>query len=135
MIVAETQTLIVPDSIRISPVTLERDTRESIERILAAFADLRRGGLKAIARLLGGAWASGDVPAATGDAGDVEVKHDLNRIPSVIVQSVDIEGLGGMIYGSPDGGRGAAGGNQARWTSEAIFVRASRSSTYEFVVI
>lgn len=88
-----------------------------------------------LARMLGGAYATGTVPLALGSSGDVMFKHSLGRIPKMIFMSIDLNGTGGTVRGAPEGGLGAGGGNETPWTSTVIYVRATLSSDYAFVVL
>lgn len=90
-----------------------------------------------LARLLGCAYVTGRVAPSTDGSGtaDGRFSHKLGRIPTMILLAVDMQGLGGVVYGLPSGGNGTAGGNQTPWTKTDIYVRASRDSTYAFFVI
>lgn len=90
-----------------------------------------------LARLLGCAYITGSVQDSTaGDGtGDTRFKHNLGRIPSMVLLSVDQQGMGGVVYGAPTGKNGTSGGNETAWTETEIYVRASRASNYAIFVI
>lgn len=88
-----------------------------------------------LARVLGGAYATGSVALAMGSAGDTMFRHSLGRIPKLILLSIDLNGTGGQIRGAPGGGLGAGGGNETEWTANVIYVRATLSSDYAFIVL
>lgn len=70
-----------------------------------------------------------------GDDGDSLIRHGLGRIPTAIVQAIDLDGRIGQVRGGPAGGNGASGSNENRWTEEVIYVRTDRSSKYSLVVV
>ena len=93
--------------------------------------------LEILARLLRGTFFREVIQVSTSgdEAEDTPILHRLGRRPRVVMFSVDLEGLGGVVLGSPGGLNGAEGGNQTPWDSERIFVRATRSSTYEAITL
>lgn len=129
----------VLDEIRVSrdPEHIVRDVQIGFDRVgeyLAPFGGSSPS-LAQLARLLGGCHVTGMVEAATGMDGDTLVLHGLGRVPAAIILSVDLGGLDGSVMGAPQGGLGASGSNQNPWNNESIYVRATRTAEYEFVVI
>lgn len=87
--------------------------------------------LEGLALMLGGALLRASITAGQ----DAEIPHPLTRIPSMVVLSSDDSGLGGVAYGAPSGQNGALGGNEAAWTSSNVYLRASRTSTYQVIIV
>lgn len=90
-----------------------------------------------LARLLGCAYVTGFVQASlAGDgSGDTRFQHKLGRIPSMVLLSIDQQGMGGAVFGAPSGKNGTSGGNETAWTKTDIYVRASRSSNYAIFIL
>ena len=88
-----------------------------------------------LSTLLGGGYGTGVVNAAVGTSGDVRFDHSLGRVPKMIVLSVDLKGTGGQLKAAPAGALGAGGGNENAWTATSIYVRATVSSDYAFVIL
>lgn len=87
------------------------------------------------ARFFGGAYVTGMITAIATEDGDIHFVHSLQRIPKWIALSIDLGGLGGQVQGVPVGGISASGGNYHAWTKTDIYVRATVTSTYAFVII
>lgn len=86
-------------------------------------------GLSAIASLLGGIYIEEDLETGA----DTAVEHSVGRALNLVVMFVDLDGLGGVVYGHPDGG--AAPLNQAPWTATTVVLRSSRDGRFGVVVI
>lgn len=57
---------------------------------------------------------------------DVEVPHRLGRVPKgFLLCASDYAGV--VLSGHPEGGYGSQGGNEAPWTTGALFLRGLRS--------
>lgn len=116
-----------------------RDIRDNFDQLEQA--EIQRRGSNPLARLgmaVGGACAEGIVLEASTSAEedvDVVIQHGLGRIPSRILVGIPTDGLGGQVYGNPAGGSASSGGNQQAWTTEYAYLRASRSATYDVVLI
>lgn len=128
ILVAEQPAFIAPDFIRPSDENFERDVREALDAFSDALQSIQQGGLRAVAAVAGGVFVEGEVLSGE----DVQVDHGLGRIPSQVMISSAQDGLAGEILGAPGG---VAGGNAALWTVESVFVRASRTAVYQFVVV
>lgn len=111
-----------------NPTIVEEDFRR-IQTFLAG------GGLPALAGLLGGSLFRGDVLAGFGAGFDTKCQHGLTRVPSRVVLAIDVEGLGGLVYGDPLGHNEASAGNETPWDSSFLYVRSSRDAEYQFLVI
>lgn len=115
------------------PRRLEENFRSIVDRFRAY-----EGGtpeLYQVARWFGGAYITGTVAAASGDDGDTHFTHDLGRVPKWVITLMDLAGTGGQIQAVPSGRQGAIGANENAWTKTDVFVRATLTSQYAFVVI
>ena len=128
ILVAEQPAFIAPDPVRPADDSFERDVRESLDAIRDSLQSIQQGGMRAIAAVAQGAFVEGEVLSGE----DVEVQHGLGRIPDQVLISSAQDGLAGEILGAPGG---VAGGNITRWTVDSVFVRASRTAVYQFVVV
>lgn len=116
----------------LNPRTLEENRRvfESRLGVPDVRADL-------LARLLGGAATEIDLPASSSseESADAFFDHSVGRMLSTVILAVALDGLGGQVFGHPDGGLGASGGNEGAWSTTQVRLRASRAATYYVVVI
>lgn len=80
-----------------------------------------------MSQLMGWAHFRGSVS----DMSDTRFSHNLGRIPEKIVHVVDTDGQGRVVLGNPAG----TGPNTTPWTSNEIYVRASVTGNFEFMVI
>lgn len=80
-----------------------------------------------MSQLMGWAHFRGPVSSSS----DTRFSHNLNRVPEKIVHVVDTDGQGRMVLGSPAG----TGPNTTPWTANEIYVRASVTGNFEFMVI
>lgn len=87
------------------------------------------GTLVHLARQMGAAYFTGTVTATP----EVAFPHDLGRIPAIIVMSVAHDGDDGRVIGTPGGG--GPGLNSTAWSSTQIWVRATRTARYSFLVL
>lgn len=85
-----------------------------------------------LAALVGGVYFEAEVSSTE----DTQIRHRLQRVPSMILLSVALDSdLGNNeVRGAPNGPGGA--GNTTPWTDEFIYVRAVTSTgQYGFVVV
>lgn len=80
-----------------------------------------------LARLLGLGYCFGTIQATS----DTHFTHTLGRLPLVIVHSLNADGQDGRVLGRPEAG----GPNTTPWGVADIYVRASVSGRYAFLVI
>lgn len=121
------------------PITegnLNPRTLEENRRVLEARFTLPEVRFDLIARLLGGAAVELDLPASSSaeESADAFFDHTVGRMLSTVVLAVALDGLGGQVFGHPDGGLGASGGNQGAWSATQVRLRASRAATFYVVV-
>lgn len=88
------------------------------ERSLAPFASL-----------FGGILARADLDPAT----ETLIPHTLGAVPQFILLSVDMDGLGGVVYGHPAAGGGTL--NETAWTNSEVYLKASRAGDFQVVII
>ena len=117
-----------------SPEQLARYLRENFERIRDLLTprsnELAVVGAR-LAAILGGEWLEGVVDAVN----DTEFAHGLGRIPTVVFLSVAYDSNAGPgVRGIAAGGL-AAPGNATPWTTSSVFVRATVTGSYGFMVI
>ncbi len=113
------------DSWEAAVVVIQRNF-EAIESYLRTLGGGSRG-MATMAQAMGWAHFKG----AVSDAADTKFTHNLGRIPEKIVHVVDTDGQGRMVLGSP----GGTGPNTTPWTANEIWVRASVTGNFEFMVI
>lgn len=106
-----------------------------------AIDDYLRGngpGMPLLAELLGGQFFSGvvfDSLAAPPSNVETRFAHSLGRVPILVLLSRDVVGIvGDGIRGQPQGGL-TLPGNITPWTTTEIFVGATDTSTYNFIVV
>ncbi len=121
------------------PITAQnasaRNLEENNRRMLEWIKRLGKPELYNLAYVMKGGYCTGSVSAATGASGDTKFDHGFSRIPSMIVMSVDLDGIGGQILGAPQGGQGSSGGNETPWTKTEFYVRGSLSGRYAFIIL
>lgn len=83
------------------------------------------GRLLQLARLLGGFLFVGEV-----GTDDLEIPHDLGRVPDMILLAHNLNGVNATVLGTP-----TSGPNATDWTRATIHVRASAAGRYAIVVI
>ena len=84
-----------------------------------------------IARILGGIYVEASLSPTT----DTTIRHATGRRPSQVIIYVDLDGLGGVVYGNPLGDPNATGIlNVKPWTENLLFLRSSRSGRFAVVV-
>lgn len=109
-----------------------RNAQENFQRVEDWVRKGGRAGLRALADLLGGQFCTGEVSATQ----DSAVPNLLSRIPSYVVASVrtdEVTATLGVVQGLAAGGTTA--GNQAAWTTDTLYVRATIAGTYDFVIV
>lgn len=84
-------------------------------------------GLGTLAQTMGWTHFRGPVQSAS----DTMFAHNLGRVPEKIVHVVDTDGQGRMVLGN----RSGSGPNTNPWTASEIWVRASVTGNFEFMVI
>lgn len=126
-------------SVAQDPAWVRRDTVSLFEAIVERERDVNSGGadLRDHAKRARGVFIDLQLTASTTSAvlDDTEVRHRLGRVPAIIVVQADMDGLDGRVLGSPVGGTGANGANVQRWTTERIYLRATRTGRYQVVVV
>lgn len=131
-------------------IPLEDPILEENRKRLRNFFDQRTtpvGGRDGVQKVYGGQELIATVAASSvaAGSGDTRVAHRLGRVPQAIVWYEAIEVVTGAavsivgdeLFGHPDGGFGANGGNQLAWNNREIFVRsnvASPGHVFRFVV-
>lgn len=135
----EGKCLVEVPKITLLPVTEQNDSsrnrEENNRRVVDWMKKFGQPELFNLARLLGGGYCTGSVAASSSATGDTRFEHTLGRIPSMIVQSVDLDGIGGQILGAPQGGQGASGSNETPWTKTEFYVRGSLGGRYAFIIL
>lgn len=119
---------ITDDSVRTQ--VLDENFRRIEDWIRPLASDRNTDGLQTFADLFGGQLFEGWVFAAE----DTPYEHGLGRTPRYVVLSVQLDAVGGAVVGLPQGELGPSG-NEARWTSTRLYVRATIDGRYRFVVM
>lgn len=106
--------------------------RTNFRKMASYFGDFggKRPSLSLLARILGGQMFQGRVARFE----DTEFPHEMDRVPTIILLSIALDGGVGQVLGIPSGvDSGLA--NRTPWTRSSIFVRATVEAEYQFIAL
>ena len=105
--------------------------QENTQRVLDAIGADRDPGMERIARLIGGEY----IVARIISSGDTAVRHELGRVPTMLVWSAAIDTMEGNagVVGNPTAT--GSGGNVAPWDDKFVYLRSKTTGNYAIIIV